>query len=152
MSIDIIIQGILALGTILGGAIAAYATYKSTNSSVKVQEKQLNLEAARVSKELNSFGIEEAERISSISLSNLQFMQQQFSECAVERDNLQDEVTALTLANTKYKVKLLKLAGRLKSSIESLKKLSIEKQLSCPEFDVVESILFEILTELEVEQ
>jgi hypothetical protein len=151
MSIETIIQAVLAIGTILGGAIAAYATYRNTNSSVKVQEKQLDLEEARFKKEVDSFGVEEAERISNISISNLQLMQQIVVECNTERTLLRQENNRLTLENTQQKIKIMKATSKVKSLLEKHEKLYADNKIDCAGFTVIQDMIREMIYEIEQE-
>jgi hypothetical protein len=152
MNLETIIQAILALGTIIGGGVAAYATYRSTNSSVKVQEKQLNLESARVQKELGSFGVEEAERISNISLSNLQFMQQLVNECGSERAILRTENNRLTLDVTQRQVRIMHKVGMLKEILIKMEKFELDESSPCYLTLIeVKNIISQIVTIMEEE-
>lgn len=153
MDISTFIQALLALGTIVGGAIAAYATYRSTNSSVKVQEKQIGLEEARVKKELGSFGVEEAERISNISLSNLQFMQQFLVECGNERSNLREENNKLKLEVTQREIRSMKRLSRIKEIADKLAKLDVKEDSACYIYiNEIIGLVSEVISEMESTQ
>jgi hypothetical protein len=151
MNTDTIIQLLLALSTIIGGAIAAYATYRSTNASVKNEELRAQIDQQRADKEDKGFGIEGAERISSIALANAQFMQQQFSECILHKNQLEEEVAKLTIQNTQYQVKQMRMVNKLRALAETHRKLRQESGLDCPGYDVLQSLLEQTATELEQE-
>lgn len=151
LNLETTVQLLLAISTIIGGAIAAYATYRSTNSSVSSEKIRTQIDLARADKEIKGFGVEEAERISNISLANAQFMQQQFMECMNDRQELEDEVNKLTLENTHYQVKLMRVVNKLRSLTEQHRKLNEEAKVDCSGFPIIQSYIEQLAAELEEE-
>jgi len=151
MNIETLIQIILALSTVVGGAIAAFATYRSTNSSVKNEDVRTSLDVMRVNREMGLGGIESAERISNISLANAQFMQSQFSEAINRIKELQDTLNSCEIRSSQKQVKTLKTISKLRRLLSEHDKLFEEEGSSCKAYSFLQNQISTIVEELEQE-
>lgn len=151
MNTEILIQVVLAVGTVVGGAVAAYATYKSTNSSIKSEDKRIELDIARLNKEIGSGGLEGVERLSNISLANAQFMQQQFMECVQRSKTVETELIALQNKDKRTQIAIIRILSKLRKIIHDHESLFSEHGASCPGFQVLQDRINEIISDVEQE-
>jgi hypothetical protein len=149
MSVELTIQILLALGTIVGGLVAAIATYRSTNSSVRVQEKQVRLDEIRTDREIKRYGVEEAERISNISITNAQFMQQLLNEATQTKDRLQLERDQAVAELNTFKVKQLRFLSRIRVMYNQNDVLLKQSKEQCPGYEIIQDLLETIISEME---